>query len=205
MRELGSRRPSYANVAATLALVFAIGGGLGYAAATIGPGDIAPNAVRSKHVKKNAIRGKQVKESTLGLVPSARDARTVGGVRLSEIDAAMQETGEAETLFSAGGFDLRLEQCSVTQVTVALVDNGDLRTLRGVFAGGPTGSFEFATTRVDATTAVSTRTAPALTGLLSVHEPGEPWIRIDWDAYEESDGLGGADDCVFHGFVREGA
>jgi len=45
-----------ANAVAYLALFFALGGTGAWAAATIGPGNIKPNAVRSKHIKAGQVR-----------------------------------------------------------------------------------------------------------------------------------------------------
>ena len=74
---------TYANVVASLALFLALGG-VGYAAATIGSGQIKNNSVRSKDirnktvvgkdVKDNALGSAQVKESALGKVPMAQAA-----------------------------------------------------------------------------------------------------------------------------------
>ena len=76
---------TYANVVASLALFLALGG-VGYAAATIGSGQIKDNTVRSKDirnktvvgkdVKDNALGSAQVKESALGKVPMAQAADT---------------------------------------------------------------------------------------------------------------------------------
>lgn len=83
-------RPSYANVAATLAVVIALGG-------TAHAAGLTKNSVRSKHIvnntvstadlkngsatgddiRDNSLTGEQVKESTLGSVPQALDAATL--------------------------------------------------------------------------------------------------------------------------------
>ena len=74
---------TYANVVASLALFLALGG-VGYAAATIGSGQIKNNSVRSKDIRNKTVVGKdvkdnamgsaQVKESALGKVPMAQAA-----------------------------------------------------------------------------------------------------------------------------------
>ncbi len=82
---------SYANVAATLALVVALGSGTAVAAGlarnSVGspqlkPGavkaaDLAKNSVTGRSVKKDALTGKDIKESTLGTVPSAAKVDTL--------------------------------------------------------------------------------------------------------------------------------
>ena len=96
MRNRILNRLSYANVMATVAAFMALGG-VGYAAATVGSGDVVNNSLRSKDVRNNSLRGKdirnktiqaadvglnkltgaQVNESTLKQVP---DAAQLGGV-----------------------------------------------------------------------------------------------------------------------------
>jgi len=72
---------SYANVASTLALFVALGGGA-YAALRVDSGDIVDNSVRgrdihngtvgTKDVGRNTIRGSDIAESSLHRVPRAR-------------------------------------------------------------------------------------------------------------------------------------
>jgi hypothetical protein len=55
-----TRRISYANVTATLALVMVMSTGGAFAAAKIGSGDIAKNAVKSKHIANGAVKTKDL-------------------------------------------------------------------------------------------------------------------------------------------------
>lgn len=97
LRSLGQRL-TYANVVATIALFIALGG-TGYAVTTIGSKQIRNNSIRSVDVRDNKltsrdirrrslsgtdfganrIGGNAIKESTLGQVPSASRADSVGG------------------------------------------------------------------------------------------------------------------------------
>ncbi|QIG41425.1 hypothetical protein G5V58_00345 [Nocardioides anomalus] len=61
------KTPSYASVAATLALVLAASG-TAYAAG------IPKNSVTSKQIKNDSVTGKDIKESTLDIVPRANSA-----------------------------------------------------------------------------------------------------------------------------------
>jgi hypothetical protein len=70
-------RATYANVAATLALVLAMGGGAAVAADQITSKDIAKNAVGGSEIKSNSVKGKDVDEDTLGPVPAAGKANNV--------------------------------------------------------------------------------------------------------------------------------
>lgn len=57
---------SYANVAATLALVVSLGTGGAYAASQIGSNDIKDEAIRSKHLKdRKAVKARDVKRNAL--------------------------------------------------------------------------------------------------------------------------------------------
>ena len=73
-------RMTYANVASTMALVIAIGGGGAAVAASVLPANsvgskqIINDSVKSKDLKDNGVTGTDVNESTLGQVPSAANA-----------------------------------------------------------------------------------------------------------------------------------
>jgi hypothetical protein len=58
------RGTSYANVAATLALVVALGG-TGYAASTIGTADLKNNAVTSAKIKAGAVKGGDLSDNSV--------------------------------------------------------------------------------------------------------------------------------------------
>ena len=99
-------RLSYANVAATLALFLALGGGAAIAANQITARDIAKDAVGGSELKRDAAKGKHVKESTLGPVPTAGKANNVlwavvqnpaGQANVNVIRAGQTNTGVLET------------------------------------------------------------------------------------------------------------
>src|ERR671915_683946 len=72
-------RLNYANVVATLALFIALGGS-SYAVSQISGSQIRNASIAGKKLKRNTLGGKRIKESRLGTVPSARNARRIGGV-----------------------------------------------------------------------------------------------------------------------------
>jgi hypothetical protein len=99
-------RLSYANVAATLALFLALGGGAAIAANQITARDIAKDAVGGSELKRDAAKGKHVKEDTLGPVPSAGKANNLlwavvqnpnGQANVNVIRAGQDGTGVFET------------------------------------------------------------------------------------------------------------
>jgi hypothetical protein len=99
-------RLSYANVAATLALFLAVGGGAAVAAGQITARDLAPDSVGGSELKRDAAKGKHVKEDTLGPVPSAGKANNLlwavvqnpnGQANANVIRAGQTNTGVIET------------------------------------------------------------------------------------------------------------
>ena len=68
------RLPSPALFVASVALVFAVAGGVSFAASKISGNTIKKNSLPGNRIKKNTVTGKQVKESSLGKVPSATNA-----------------------------------------------------------------------------------------------------------------------------------
>lgn len=68
------RLPSPALFVASVALVFAVAGGVSFAASKINGGKIKKNSLSGNRLKKNTVTGKQIKESSLGKVPSATNA-----------------------------------------------------------------------------------------------------------------------------------
>lgn len=85
------RRLSYANVASTLALFIALGGGAAYAADEIRSGDLAPGAVRTSDIYKRAVTSGKLavgavrsNQIAAGSVDSARIANNaVGGTQIA--------------------------------------------------------------------------------------------------------------------------
>jgi hypothetical protein len=73
------KRVTYANVTATLALFIALGGS-SYAALKISGQQIKPHTITARNVKRNALNGRVIKESSLGVVPRARNAARLDGV-----------------------------------------------------------------------------------------------------------------------------
>lgn len=85
-------RMTYANVASTVALVIAVGGG-GAAVAvamvpanSVGSAQIIDGSVKSADLKNNGVKGADVKESSLGQVPSAAYAGSAGGLTSGAIN-----------------------------------------------------------------------------------------------------------------------
>jgi hypothetical protein len=123
-----SRHLSYANVASTLAVVLALGGGGAAVAAGLGKNtvgskqikpaavkavDLAPGAVTSDKVVDDSLTGADVAESTLGKVPTAgsadraaqadsADSATVAGRATNVLAALVDDDGTLVTAQSEG-------------------------------------------------------------------------------------------------------
>lgn len=71
-------RLTYANVVATLALFVALGGS-SYAVSKIDGSDIRKRSLTSRQFKSNSLGRRVIKESSLRVVPRARNAARLGG------------------------------------------------------------------------------------------------------------------------------
>lgn len=100
-------RFTYANVVATIALIFAVGGGAAIAATSLPKNSvkskqIAKEAVKNADIAKDAVTGDKVKESTLGKVPLAGHADTAGR---ADSAGRADHAGSADTADSLAGFN----------------------------------------------------------------------------------------------------
>lgn len=98
---------TYANVVATIALIFAVGGGataiaLSLPKNSVKSKQIAKEAVKTADIAKDAVTGDKVKESTLGKVPSAARADTAGR---ADSAGSADHAGSADTANSLAGFN----------------------------------------------------------------------------------------------------
>jgi hypothetical protein len=88
MRRLTLPRPTYANVVATLALVFALGG-TAYAAATVGTADIQDGAVTTPKLANEAV-------SNAKLAPGSVNAGSLGSNAVTSTKIAASSVGSVK-------------------------------------------------------------------------------------------------------------
>lgn len=97
---------TYANVMATVAVFIALGGA-SYAATqlpknTVGSKQLKKNAVTTAKVKNQAVTGAKVKLSSLGTVPSAANAQTLGGRTSGQISEGSKLKCPSDMAVAAG-------------------------------------------------------------------------------------------------------
>lgn len=163
---------------ATIAVFLGLGGGA-YAALTlpknsVGPRQIAKNAVRSGEVKNNALTGKDVLERRLGVVPSAltaqralnadllggsgpdafaRSDRVVTARATARWDASNTETGQTVPVLNKGPFSITLncKYAANTAGTVSLTTTAPNSSYTSSGAGNILGPSSPAQTLASAT------------------------------------------------------
>jgi hypothetical protein len=97
-------RLTYANVAATLALFFALGGGAAYAThLVVRSSDIVDNQVKSSDVRDDSLTGggllgEDIREETLGAVPSAQNADQLDSLDSGDFLRSNGKAADAEQL-----------------------------------------------------------------------------------------------------------
>ncbi|MDQ2939634.1 MAG: hypothetical protein M3R23_03790 [Actinomycetota bacterium] len=210
------RRLTYANVVSTIALVLAVGGGAVYAASKIGAQGIRKNAIHSFHIKNKQVKrqdiaggsinsrkvsnesltGKDIKEATLGLVPSAQDARTVNGITERVVRASQADSSGATQIVGQGG------------LAVLLVCTGGnaVMQVHGSAPGDAGTVFEpnSGTQQFDSATTQSATTNSAATGFTTVRRLDGTITRFEYELDRDDNGFGTADDCFLHGFLLSG-
>jgi len=211
-------RITYANVVSTLALVIALGGGAVYAANKIGAQGIRKGAIRSYHIKNRQVRrqdiaggaistrqvsndsltGKDIKEATLGLVPSALDARTVNGITERLVRASQPNPSGAAQVVAQGGLTALLS-CSGGGATLQIHGSaaGDVGS---VFHGeGDSDSTE----QFSAGSSASFTSGASTAGFATVRRLDGTVTRLDFELRWQP-GAFGADTCFLHGFLLTG-
>jgi hypothetical protein len=210
------RHITYANVVATLALAFALGGGVVYAANKIGAHGIAKNAIRSYHIRNKQVKrqdiaggsingrkvsndsltGKDLKEASLGLVPSAQDARTVNGITTKVVRSSQASNSGLTQQVAQGGLTA-LTSCGTTSATMEVhgAAPGDERS---VFEPG--GGMQQFTSATDATV----NTTDATAGYVTVRRIDGTVTRFEFELVRDDDGFNSSDDCFLHGFLLSG-
>ena len=148
------KRLTYANVMSSLAVFLLLGGATAFAASKIGPnqlkansvktGKIVKEAVTTAKLKKNAVTnakiadnsvtgakvldgsltGSDINLGTLGTVPSANNANTVGGNTVKAINFSGNPTTGPTEILNLDGFTLTA-QCSEGDVLSVLANGPD--------------------------------------------------------------------------------
>ena len=208
------RHITYANVVSTIALALAVGGGAVYAANKIGARGIRKNAIHSSHIKNKQVKrqdiaggsinsrkvsnesltGKDIREATLGLVPSAADARTVNGITERVVRASQRGGAGGSQVLAQGGLSVTMS-CPGGNPTLELraTAPGDFGNL---FTSG-SGSAQF--------DSATSQTIPGDdTGIASVRRTDGTLTRLDFELLGVTDGFGSSDDCFLNGFFASG-
>jgi hypothetical protein len=208
---------TYANVASTLALALALGGGSVYAAGKIGGGDIRKGAVRSKQIKNrnvkrqdiaggavnsrkvsnNSLSGKDIRENTLGLVPLAEEAQTLTGISARVVRFSRPDPSAATQAVNFGGLNILLS-CSAgnAEIEISGAATGDSGT---VFDSESAATQAFSTG-----TSQSINTAASTAGLATVRRIDETVTRFDFELRRLANGFSSQNDCFLHGLLLSG-
>ena len=152
MRKLG-RHLTYANVMSTIAVFLLLGGATAFAASRIGTdqlkagavttGKLAKEAVKNGKIANDTVTGKKVKESSLGQVPSAEEASTLGGVTSSAFTRVASSSHQSIVLKGEDGI---AETVSITvphSGYLFIVGSGNVTN------GGPTMTYSSCNLKVD--------------------------------------------------------
>jgi hypothetical protein len=164
------RHLSYANVMASVAVFFALGG-VGYAAATIngnsivkqsiGAGKLKNGTLTSNQVKQNALTGSVIDESTLAIVPSAQTATSATTASSANTAKSAETATSASTATSADSAKTANTADSATTAQSANTAKSAETAAHATTADSATSAIEAATAK----SADSAKEADAVDGL----------------------------------------
>ena len=116
-------RLTYANLMSTLAVFLVIGGGAAMAAGlgrdSVKSKQIKDGKVKTKDLANDAATGAKVAEGTLGTVPSASDATTLGGKTTADLAGSSAFDQDASVINP-----LPAAETNVAQATIATQSTG---------------------------------------------------------------------------------
>jgi hypothetical protein len=198
------KRLTYANVMSSIAVFLVLGGGAAFAATklaknSVGTKQLKNNAVTTKKIKNNAVTGAKVKESSLGQVPSAGNAETVGGNHIVKFSLNGASPIGNTQILDLNGLQI-FASCTggaVTATATTSVNSGEISTWADD-ASSETSSGEFDDDfNVGDVFTLATATTSDVLGD-GAYTGGD--LRTVRFFYNQEDGIG-SNDCLFNGYA----
>jgi hypothetical protein len=201
---------SYANVMATMAVFIALGGGA-YAATqipnnSVGTKQLKNSAVTTPKIKNGAVTGAKIKLATLGKVPSAANADTVGGQTIRGFSQTVANgTTAQQTVLSLNGLTLTLS-CGTGEPTVQAIAAVTGSLLRGTKIGiSVTPAAPVGTSVATANVPVTVFTPTDARGSLVLHYLTTAGHRVDVNAVvDDTATINNFNGCLLEGTAIAG-
>ena len=166
---------------------------------------IAKNAVTGAKVKDNSLTGADVLESSLGKVPSATAADTVGGSTVKSFVASVASGAAAATVLNLNGLIVTLTCTAGNAVFVANNNSGENAQLRFEGHGNTNGPFDNGTSNLTATSNFALNDAENI-GSGSAHylRANGTGVSASYGWRNDALGTGGPVACRVFGFAVSG-
>jgi hypothetical protein len=166
---------------------------------------IGKNAVTGAKVKDNSLTGADVLESSLGKVPSATAADTVGGSTVKSFVASVASGGAAATVLNLNGLIVTLTCAAGNAVFVANNNSGENAQLRFEGHGNTNGPFDNGTSNLTATSNFALNDAENI-GSGSAHylRANGTGVSASYGWRNDALGTGGPVACRVFGFAVSG-
>lgn len=201
---------SYANVMATIAVFIALGGGA-YAATqipnnSVGTKQLKNSAVTTPKIKNGAVTGAKIKLATLGKVPRAANADTVGGQTIKGFGQTVAHgTTKQQTVLSLNGLTLTLS-CGTGEPTVQAIAAVAGSLMRGTKIGiSVTPAAQVGTSVATANTPVTVFAPTDARGSLVLHYLTTAGHRVDVNAVvDDTHTINNFDGCLLEGTAIAG-
>jgi hypothetical protein len=200
MKATSIRRPTAAAGLMVLALLVAAGG-TATAAARSQNGNhlISKHSLSGNRLKNNTVTGKQIRESSLGEVPKAKNAKTVGGQGITTF-RKLVANGDAtqETAFSLAGVTLTMS-CATNEPNVTASSAIGGAFMRGTQVGSSTAG-SVGTSNATPNTPSTVFSTTDARGSLILHYLTPSGTFVDITAVvDDADTINGFDGCLIEG------
>jgi hypothetical protein len=167
------------------------------AADAVGPDEVAASAIGSSEIADGAVGGAEVDEAGLGQVPSAADADSVGGVKVTPFAQSQPfNSGVTETLMSVDGSKFTW-QCAATAPGYLIEAPSSAILVEQRFAGNAE------TFRLGPGGAIGHGATSAWAFTITVHGADDTVTILEVSAFAADNNNGGTDDCFVSGELRE--
>jgi len=201
---------SFANVMATVAVFIALGGGA-YAATqipnnSVGTKQLKNSAVTTPKIKNGAVTGAKINLATLGKVPSAANADTVGGQTIKGFAQTVANgTTTQQTVLSLNGLTLTLS-CGTGEPTVQAIAAVTGSFMRGTKIGvAATPAAPVGTSNATANVPVTVFAPTDFRGSLVLHYFTTAGHRVDVDAVvDDHNTINNFNGCLLEGTAIAG-
>lgn len=159
--------------------------------------DLAERTLTAKNVAEDTLTGRTILESSLGLVPTAQEARAISGITARVVRFSQPEPSGPASVVVQGGLTAALS-CDAGVATLQL--SGSAAEDNGTVFDAQSGNRQI----FDSATPQTVDTGNATPGFATVRRGDGTVTRLEFELRWGPGAFGGSDVCHLHGFLLSG-